>query len=181
MSLTAALILALVAGLSIPLGAAIASIRFAEFCCHNEVDSLVSYFGGGALVAAITLVLIPEGREHLSIPETALSFLAGGVVFWQSSAFLARSDSFASHLIGMMLNFVPEAILLGVENATATEHHRQAGQLVVIGKNLISERGKQRTRQRYERKYDPKSQKRDSVDFHFAKRSESFRHVLQRD
>ncbi len=56
------LALALGAGLSIPLGSlASTHLRLRTFCFRHEVDSFVAYIGGGALLAAIALVLVPHG------------------------------------------------------------------------------------------------------------------------
>jgi ZIP family zinc transporter len=41
------------------------------------------------------------------------TFLAGGLMFWQISAQLERRRSSASNLMGMLLDFIPEAIILG--------------------------------------------------------------------
>lgn len=65
LSLEWTLALAWVAGLSIPVGALISSnIALRNACLRIELDSFVSYFGGGALLAAIALVLIPRGIEQ---------------------------------------------------------------------------------------------------------------------
>lgn len=89
MTVTTALALSLLAGLSIPMGAVIASSEVtARFCRERGIDSFVTYFGGGALLAAIALVLVPDGMEGASLPTALLSFLAGGVLFWRLSAWL---------------------------------------------------------------------------------------------
>ena len=114
MTLAPVLLLALAAGLSIPLGAGIASVeRLEKWCRKTEMDSFVSYFGGGALLAAIALVLLPRGLEQTSLGLAVGSFLAGSLVFWQISAQLERRRSSASNLMGMLLDFVPEAMILG--------------------------------------------------------------------
>lgn len=113
-SLEIALGLALLAGLSIPVGALISSTdRLASFCRRRELDSIVSYFGGGALLAAIALVLIPRGMEQASIVLASCAFALGGVLFWRFSAWAIRTRNTASQFIGMVLDFFPEAILLG--------------------------------------------------------------------
>jgi len=59
MTLAHALLLALMAGMSIPAGAVAASSRkLREWRLKHEFDSFVSYFGGGAPLAAIALVLV---------------------------------------------------------------------------------------------------------------------------
>lgn len=113
--LESALGLALLAGLSIPAGALVSStLVFADFCRRKQVDGFVSYFGGGALLAAIALVLVPRGLEESSIFSAAFAFTLGALVFWQFSAWAARTQNTASQFTGMVLDFFPEAVLLGV-------------------------------------------------------------------
>lgn len=114
-SLWLALVLALAAGLSIPLGGlASAHAGFAGFCRRKELDSFVSYFGGGALLAAIALVLIPQGLHDASVWGASVAFAAGGLAFWRFSVWAERSKTSASQFIGMTMDFFPEAILIGV-------------------------------------------------------------------
>jgi len=118
MSLELALVLALLAGLSIPAGALVSSTPYlATFCRRRELDSFVSYFGGGALLAAIALVLIPRGMEHSSVLLASFAFALGGLVFWRFSSWTMRTRNTASQFTGMVLDFFPEAILLGVAAA----------------------------------------------------------------
>ena len=75
LSLASTLSFALVAGMSIPVGALISTNkRLRSYCCQHEIDSYVSYFGGGALLAAIALVLVPYGIEHTTIPDATVAF-----------------------------------------------------------------------------------------------------------
>lgn len=62
MSLITTLFVALIARLSILAGAFISTrTRLRSICLRYEIESFVSYFGGGALLAVIALVLIPHG------------------------------------------------------------------------------------------------------------------------
>lgn len=106
--------LAFAAGLAIPLGGLLASVTHLRSKCRElELDSFVLYFGGGALAAAITLVLIPEGVDRLSWPWATLWFLAGGLGFWRLTVWQNKTESSAGMFVGTMSDFVPEAILLG--------------------------------------------------------------------
>jgi len=121
MSLSLTLSLALVAGISIPAGAFISTrVSLRSICLRHEIDSFVSYFGGGALLAAIALVLLPYGMEHVSVFSASTAFLIGGLLFWQLNSRLKRTGSTAAQFIGMLLDFVPEAILLGTAAATGS-------------------------------------------------------------
>lgn len=113
------LVLALLAGASVPLGALVSSRpRLARLCLRHELDSLVSYLGGGALLAAIALVLVPFGMEQLRIPAAALAFLTGGIAFWLLNGWLKRRGGSGAQYAGMLLDFFPEALLLGASGAS---------------------------------------------------------------
>lgn len=113
--------LAWMAGLSIPVGALVSSnIVLRNACLRMELDSFVSYFRGGALLAAIALVLIPRGIEHTSVLSVSIAFGAGGLVFWQFSAWAKRTRNSTSQFMGMLLDFFPEAILLGALAASGS-------------------------------------------------------------
>ncbi|PIP95768.1 MAG: divalent cation transporter [Bdellovibrio sp. CG12_big_fil_rev_8_21_14_0_65_39_13] len=114
MSLEWVLGLALMAGLSIPAGALVSSnVLLNNICRRMELDSFVSYFGGGALLAAIALVLIPRSIGNGSVLSVVISFGAGALLFWQFSAWTKRTQNTASQFMAMLLDFFPEAMLLG--------------------------------------------------------------------
>lgn len=121
MTLSLTLALALAAGLSIPAGALISSNTWLRSTClQHEIDSFVSYFGGGALLAALALVLVPFGMENTSVISAAIAFLIGGIVFWQLSSWVKRKGNTASQFLGMLLDFIPEGIALGAAAATGS-------------------------------------------------------------
>lgn len=121
MSFETTLALALLAGLTIPTGALVASGRWLRtFCFEYELDSFVTYFGGGALLAAVALVLVPFGMEHTHVAAAATAFLLGGIVFWQVSTWLQRRGTTVSMFLGMLLDFIPEGIALGAAVATGS-------------------------------------------------------------
>lgn len=115
------LAIALAAGLSIPVGALISSNTWLRsICFQHEIDSFVSYFGGGALLAALALVLVPFGMENVPLLSAAAAFLIGGVVFWLLSSWVKRKGNTASQFLGMLLDFIPESIALGAAAATGS-------------------------------------------------------------
>ncbi len=88
--LTLILLLTLFAGACIPLGGLLGyfeSIR--PRWLENELRHAIIAFGGGILVAAVALVLVPEGKEYVQHDlGSVLIFLAGGVFFFMMERFL---------------------------------------------------------------------------------------------
>ena len=112
--LTLALLLSLAAGLSMAVGALIAvKQHIARDWLRQEVRHTVIAFGGGALLAAVALVLVPEGAKHHTPFSATLMFVGGGVVFMPIDRALAAKGGAMSQLLAMLLDFVPEAIALG--------------------------------------------------------------------
>ncbi|SHI98517.1 zinc transporter, ZIP family [Shimia gijangensis] len=112
--LMAALVLATLAGLSVPAGAA---LTFAEkWVPHGADQSLrhfVTAFGGGALISAIALVLVPEGVERLPPFWAVAWFGLGGLAFLIVDRALAKTGSHAAQFLAMLLDYLPEAMALG--------------------------------------------------------------------
>ena len=118
-------LLAGAAGVSLPLGAVLARIAYShekEFT-DPVIHALIA-FGGGALLSAVALVLVPEGAAMLpSWLALGLLFL-GGLTFYLLDLRLERSGgSGGALLVAMLLDFLPEALALGAmlvtEAATA--------------------------------------------------------------
>ncbi len=108
------LLLTLVAGLSMPLGALIACVeRIRPRWLEHEFRHSVIAFGGGALLSAVALVLVPDGIEHLSTDVALYWFLLGGLTFMLIDVLLHLFKTSASQLIAMLSDFIPESIALG--------------------------------------------------------------------
>lgn|SRR5690554_710437 len=108
------LLLTLLAGVAIPIGGSLAAIEnIRRDWLKNEVRHGVMAFGGGALLAAVALVLVPEGSKDLPIWATAVSFILGGLVFMALDIILAQNQTSASQLVAMLADFIPEALALG--------------------------------------------------------------------
>lgn len=102
------------AGLAMPVGGAIASIeRIRPQWLELEFRHGVLAFGGGILVAAVALVLVPEGTKDLSTLAATASLGAGGLVFFLVDRELVRRGRPAANLLAALLDFVPEAVALG--------------------------------------------------------------------
>lgn len=116
--LGAALLMSLGAGVTIPLGAVLARFeRIRPRWLEEELRHFVMAFGGGALIAAVALVLVPEGVRHLAPTSVGLLFLAGGFSFLVVDRWLAARGGAAAQLMAMLLDFVPEAMALGAAMA----------------------------------------------------------------
>lgn len=106
--------LTLLPGLAMPVGALIASREHIHpRWLETELRHAVLAFGAGALLAAVALVLVPEGMRGLPIWLTALCFAGGGVAFMLIDRLLASQRTSASQAVDMLLDFVPEALALG--------------------------------------------------------------------
>lgn len=78
-----------------------------------EIIHSSTAFGGGILMAAVALVLIPEGMQALSIIPMAISFLTGAITFFFLDRYIQRKGGTMAQLLGMLSDFVPESIAMG--------------------------------------------------------------------
>ncbi|WP_227268906.1 ZIP family metal transporter [Roseobacter weihaiensis] len=110
-----ALGLATLAGASIPVGAGLALHRFKLLpeWANSEARHGVMAFGAGALLAAVALVLIPEGTDRLEAMPALGWFLAGGIGFACIDRLIARTGGRAAQFLAMMMDYLPEALALG--------------------------------------------------------------------
>lgn len=110
-----ALLFSLLAGLAIPVGGMLAAIEGVFPDWHRqEFHHGIMSFGGGALLAAVAFVLVPEGIHNLPIWMAVLSFFCGAIIFMLLDIWVQRAGNSLSQLLAMLLDFVPEAIALGV-------------------------------------------------------------------
>lgn len=108
-------LLTVAAGACIPLGGFIASFeRIHSQWLEKELRHFIIALGGGILLGAVTLVLVPEGIGHLQHSTWSMLFiLAGGLIFFYIERLLGAHQKESPQLMGMMLDYVPEAIALG--------------------------------------------------------------------
>ncbi len=110
------------AGAGIPIGG-LAAAR--ERLRHGESRDLILHglmaFGGGAVLAAVALVLVPEGARALTIGWAVGCFVAGGVIFLVVDELIEQCGASAAQLIAMLMDFAPEALALGAAYSTSSK------------------------------------------------------------
>lgn len=122
--------LTLAAGIAMPIGALLANANIIHTkLLETEIKHGVIAFGGGALLSAIALVLVPEGVKELSIVESASYFIGGGFFFMLLDVALYKLKTSASQLMAMLADFVPESLALG---ATFAVHQESAYLLAAL-------------------------------------------------
>ncbi|MGI2171922.1 ZIP family metal transporter [Shewanella sp. MF05960] len=111
----------LLAGLAMPLGAFIARFeKVGNEWIEQEFRHSVMAFGGGALLSAVALVLVPEGLAHLNPLAACIWFMVGGLSFMALDIYLNKIDTPATQLAAMLSDFIPESIALGAAFATGS-------------------------------------------------------------
>jgi len=106
--------LAWAAGLCMPLGGVIAQLeRSHESHVKRSWLAGITALGGGILLAAVSLVLVPHAMQALSITALLGLFLLGALIFMQLDRWLARGGGAKGQLLAMLMDFIPEAIALG--------------------------------------------------------------------
>ena len=105
----------MVAGVCIPIGAALAHVEHVQ---PPWLDRALRHsaiaFGGGVLVGAVALVLVPEGSERISYPLAAVALVgAGGMAFMMLERLQARLKSTTPLFVAMAADFLPESLALG--------------------------------------------------------------------
>ena len=103
------------AGACIPLGAGLAHIEHIRpRWLEEELRHFVIAFGGGVLVGAVALVLVPEGIERQPQPLAAtVLLLAGGAAFMVLDRIQAKRHQPAPQFSAMAADFLPESLALG--------------------------------------------------------------------
>ncbi|MCH2174992.1 MAG: divalent cation transporter [Lentisphaeria bacterium] len=106
--------LTLIGGLAIPLGAILAQVEnIRPSWMENELRHGIIALGGGALLSAVALVLVPEGIQNLNLMVICISFCGGALFFMLIDIVLDKLNNTMSQLIAMLSDFIPEAIALG--------------------------------------------------------------------
>ena len=79
----------------------------------QELRHSILAFGGGVLLAAVALVLVPKGMVGLSPWALGAWFVAGGVCFMLLDMMLAKHKTPATQMTAMLADFLPESLAMG--------------------------------------------------------------------
>ncbi len=103
------------AGVCIPLGGLLGTLEnLRPHWLQNELRHFMIALGGGILLGSIAEVLVPEGVKSLNGSMwSILIFMAGGYGFFLIERWLGLRRRQSPQLIGMMLDYIPEAVALG--------------------------------------------------------------------
>lgn len=105
-----------------PLGAFLASIgKFKSQLFEAEFSHSIMSFGGGALLSAVALVLVPYGITRVEPLIAASCLMGGGLIFMMLDIYLLKLETPASQLVAMLLDFIPESIALGTAFAIGSK------------------------------------------------------------
>jgi len=108
------LLLTTVAGGAIPAGGLLAWVeRIRPRWLERELRHGVIAFGGGVLLSAVALVLVPEGNRQVSLWVGVPAMLIGGLAAMAMDMWLAKRGGSGAQLAAMLADFVPEAMALG--------------------------------------------------------------------
>ena len=109
------LICTVCAGACIPLGGALAKIeKLRPKWLDNELRHFIIAFGGGILLGAVALVLVPEGVAFVDHPTiSAVLLLLGGAAFFVLERFLGSRRREKPQFTAMLLDYIPESLALG--------------------------------------------------------------------
>lgn len=109
------IVLTVAAGLCIPLGGLFASFEHIRpQWLEREFRHFIIALGGGVLLGAVAVVLVPEGVANMHHSKLAIAaVLAGGVSFFLLERQLGLKRRESPQLMSMLLDYIPEAIALG--------------------------------------------------------------------
>lgn len=94
----------------------------------NEIIHFLMAFGGGIILSALALVLVPKGLEELDLIPLLISFSAGAVIFMLLTEYLSKKGGQVAMLMAMLMDYIPESIALGALFTT----NKQSATLLAI-------------------------------------------------
>ncbi|BFM09940.1 divalent cation transporter [Simiduia litorea] len=121
-TLLSLLAMSLAAGIAMPIGAIAARFEHIQSqWLESEFRHSVIAFGGGALLSAVALILVPEGMAEVSSSTAATCLLLGGLLLMGLERWLDKHKTSAGQMLAMMSDFIPESIALGAMIAMGGE------------------------------------------------------------
>lgn len=113
--ITTIILFTLGASACIPLGGLLASVeKIRPNWLENELRHFIIAFGGGVLLAAVALVLVPEGNKYFSSPIlSVVVLLVGGSSFFVLERFMGTRNMEKPQFSAMLLDYIPESLALG--------------------------------------------------------------------
>jgi len=134
--LAAVLLVATAAALATPLGGVLATfVHKTKGRIREDVLRTLVALGGGLLLAAVALVLVPEGAARLGTAASASWLLAGAALVLLLDRAAERKGGHVAQVMGAALDSVPESAGLGAAFATGG-HAGPALVLLVALQNL---------------------------------------------
>lgn len=126
------LIVTALAGGCIPLGGLLVfNSRRRDRWLGTELRHAIVAFGGGVLIAAVALVLVPEGLSNLESPVAAsLCFVGGGALTFIFERFMGLRHVESPQVFAMLLDYLPESIAIGAMFAVGAEAAPLLGLLI---------------------------------------------------
>lgn len=108
------ILLTTAAGATVPLGGLMACVqRVQPRWLEREFRHSVIAFGGGLLLAAVSLVLVPEGIHAVPLWVGILAMIAGGLAFMYLDRYLANHGGTAAQFVALLADYLPEALAMG--------------------------------------------------------------------
>lgn len=103
------------AGACIPAGAFIAKIEhITPRWLESELRHFIIAFGGGILLAAVALLLVPEGNEYVkNAYASVMFFVLGGGVFFYLERYMGKHGTDKPQFMAMLLDYIPETLAMG--------------------------------------------------------------------
>ncbi|MDC7125447.1 MAG: hypothetical protein PQJ46_07760 [Spirochaetales bacterium] len=106
------------AGFPIFIGGLISSVfQMKDYKHKKVVNHFITAFGGGALLSAISFVLIPQAVTDMNLIEMIPIFLAGTIAFMFLDILSNKIGGSIAQVLSMMMDFIPEALALGASFA----------------------------------------------------------------
>jgi len=109
-----------ISGITVFIGGLLANLfnhHIKETPVKYEIIHALMSFGAGIILSGLALVLVPKGLEELELGQLVISFLFGAILFMIIDWYLAKKGGQMATLLAMMMDFLPESIVLGASFA----------------------------------------------------------------